>query len=85
MFCAEAANVTIPPVIHAFHEAVTGIVATPAELLEETGVATSQLKPGMIVTRDLIAKDGFLLLSTDHVLDERLIRLIIAFEATADI
>lgn len=35
----------------------------------------------MIIARDLIGQDNFLLLSADHVLDERLINKIINFEA----
>lgn len=72
-----------PAVVAAFQEVITGI--NPAENQSEINVLATDLKPGMIIARDLIAKDNFLLLSTDHVLDERLIGKIIAFERTAGI
>jgi len=34
----------------------------------------------MVLSRDLIGHDGVMLLSADHVLDERLIQLIQVFE-----
>jgi hypothetical protein len=37
----------------------------------------------MTISRDLITRDGFLLLSAGHVLDERMIRQIHAFESAA--
>ena len=73
-----------PKVLNAFREVITGV--NPAtESQTEVSVMTTDLKPGMVIARDLIAKDNFLLLSADHVLDERLIHKIIAFERTAGI
>ncbi len=43
-------------------------------------VATTALRPGATLARDLVTADGSLLLSADHVLDARLIRQIIDFE-----
>jgi response regulator RpfG family c-di-GMP phosphodiesterase len=71
-----------PAVVVAFQEAIKGVVHAPAEGIAETSVHTSELRPGMIIARDLIARDGHLLLSTDHVLDERLINQIVGFEAS---
>jgi PAS domain S-box-containing protein len=88
----EAFNMTLrgvhkrydPAVVAAFQEVITGV--NPAtENQAEINILATDLKPGMIIARDLIAKDNFLLLSTDHVLDERLIGKIIAFERTAGI
>jgi PAS domain S-box-containing protein len=88
----EAFNMTLrgvhkrydPAVVAAFQEVITGV--NPAtENHAEINILATDLKPGMIIARDLIAKDNFLLLSTDHVLDERLIGKIIAFERTAGI
>jgi len=68
-----------PAVVLAFQEVINGVINPTTEAQSE--LFTSQLKPGMIIARDLIGQDNFLLLSTDHVLDERLIKKIIAFEA----
>ena len=68
-----------PAVVRAFQEVIIGVVNPTAEAHIE--LFTSQLKPGMIIARDLIGQDNFLLLSADHVLDERLINKIINFEA----
>lgn len=67
-----------PAVVSAFQEVITGVVNPTAETHIE--LFTSQLKPGMVIARDLIGQDNFLLLSADHVLDERLINKIITFE-----
>lgn len=71
-----------PSVLSAFRELMNGVTPVvedvPATLLE-----TKYLKPGMVVARDLIANDGFLLLSAGHTLSERLIRQIIEFEESS--
>jgi response regulator RpfG family c-di-GMP phosphodiesterase len=46
----------------------------------EAVLSTLKLLPGMVLSRDLIGHDGVMLLSADHVLDERLIQLIQVFE-----
>lgn len=68
-----------PAVVLAFQEVIVGVINPTAEAHVE--LFTSQLKPGMVIARDLIGQDNFLLLSADHVLDERLISKIISFEA----
>jgi response regulator RpfG family c-di-GMP phosphodiesterase len=60
---------------------VTGDAAKPAAIAERI-ISTADLRPGMIIARDLITKDGFLLLSADHQIDERMIRQIRDFEAS---
>jgi HD-GYP domain-containing protein (c-di-GMP phosphodiesterase class II) len=67
-------------VVTAFQEVING-VTNPADE-SHVELFTSQLKPGMVIARDLIGQDNFLLLSADHVLDERLIDKIIAFESS---
>ena len=52
--------------------------------ISEVVLGTLKLLPGMILSRDLIGHDGVMLLSADHVLDERLIQLIQAFEKKAE-
>ena len=54
----------------------------------ETAVSTgnelspSSLKPGMVLARDLVTRDGVMLLAADFVLDESLIRQLRELEAT---
>jgi HD-GYP domain-containing protein (c-di-GMP phosphodiesterase class II) len=71
-------------VLDAFQEVVTG-VNPHTETQPEVSLTAADLKPGMVIARDLIANDNFLLLSTDHVLNQRLIDKIMAFERTAGI
>ncbi len=68
-----------PAVVLAFQEVITGVTGTTADTQVE--LFTSQLEPSMVIARDLIGQDNFLLLPADHVLDERLISKIITFEA----
>jgi response regulator RpfG family c-di-GMP phosphodiesterase len=71
-----------PAVAAAFEEVITGR-SPAAELPQDQALPVSALRPGMRTTRDLIKRDGSLLLSADHVLTERLIRQIAAFETSA--
>jgi len=52
------------------------------DALPELQMKTSDLKPGMVIGRDLITRDGFLLLSAGHTVDERMIRQIRDFEVS---
>ncbi|WLI91361.1 response regulator [Massilia sp. R2A-15] len=70
-----------PAVVAAFGEVTTG--KNPVEALRDTGLPVAKLKPGMRTTRDLVTKEGSLLLSADHVLTERMIRQIGDFERTS--
>jgi hypothetical protein len=80
-----------PLVTNAFNDVLNGITtsgaATTAKNAEdnsqETLVAALDLRPGMVIARDLITRDGFLLLSANHTLDERMIAQILDFEASA--
>ena len=76
-----------PLVVNAFQEILNGsgnsggrdVVAPDPE--EQVTVAG--LRAGMVTARDLITRDGFLLLSADHVLNEHLIKQILAFEKSS--
>lgn len=46
------------------------------ERTAEVAVPVADLKPGMVLSRDLMTRDGVLLLATDYLLDEKLIRQI---------
>ncbi|TCV89650.1 HD domain-containing phosphohydrolase [Sulfurirhabdus autotrophica] len=52
--------------------------------IPELPVKTDQLQPGMKLSRDLLSKDGGLLLSKDHVIDDNLIAQIRNFEVLED-
>lgn len=64
-----------PDVIDAFLK----VVEQPEQAGREAQLKSADLKPGMILARDLIA-DGVLLLAKDYVLDQRLIDHIVHFE-----
>lgn len=70
-----------PAVVAAFEEAVSG--KTVREPVQEEPLSPSALRTGMVTTRDLVTRDGFLLLSTDHVLNDRLIQQLIDFEMSS--
>jgi response regulator RpfG family c-di-GMP phosphodiesterase len=73
-----------PAVVAAFEEATTGrTVAVQQPHGLELPVAS--LRPGMRTTRDLVTRDGSLLLSADHVLTERLIAQIAGYEKSANL
>jgi response regulator RpfG family c-di-GMP phosphodiesterase len=68
-----------PAVVAAFVEVTTGRAAAP-ELPPDRELRVAALRPGMRTARDLVLRDGQLLLSADHVLTERLIAQIADFE-----
>jgi response regulator RpfG family c-di-GMP phosphodiesterase len=72
-----------PTVVAAFVEVTTGRSAVPEPPRGEA-LPVAALRPGMRITRDLVTRDGSLLLSADHVLSARLIAQIADFEMTSD-
>jgi response regulator RpfG family c-di-GMP phosphodiesterase len=66
-----------PQVVAAFQEVISGKSGDAPPALE---LRAKSLLPGMVLSRDLITEDGFLLLSAENRLDERLIRQIVDFE-----
>lgn len=68
-----------PAVVEAFYDIRTG--RSIAEDIAEIALDVGQLRPGMALSRDLLAADGALLLSADHVLDERMLRQLAEFES----
>ncbi len=71
-----------PDVVAAFRALTDGDVPEQPRDME---VLSEELKPGMALSRDLISRDGLMLLSADHVLDERLIRQVQDFEAKQEV
>ncbi len=71
-----------PAVVAAFRAVMDG---DPVELPGGLAVRSSQLLPGMVLARDLVTRDGLMLLSAEHVLDLRLIRQVQDFEAKSEV
>jgi response regulator RpfG family c-di-GMP phosphodiesterase len=71
-----------PMIVAAFEELVSGRV--PVEPTRDRALRVAELRPGMRTTRDLVRRDGSLLLSADHVLTERMIRQLADFERMTD-
>lgn len=67
-----------PAVVEAFYDIRTGRAL--ADDIAETGIEIGQARAGMILSRDLLAANGALLLSADHVLGERMLRQLAQFE-----
>jgi response regulator RpfG family c-di-GMP phosphodiesterase len=68
-----------PTVVQAFRQVVDGGIrgtpeATDVELL------SGELVPGMVLSRDVVSRDGLMLLAADHVLDARMIQQLQDFE-----
>jgi response regulator RpfG family c-di-GMP phosphodiesterase len=74
-----------PAIVPVFVELLAAVAyadTAPAAVCE-TPVMASALQVGMVLSRDLITPSGLLMLSTDHLLDDRMIRKIIDFEKSA--
>jgi response regulator RpfG family c-di-GMP phosphodiesterase len=67
-----------PSVVQAFRQ----IVDTGGYGSDETGLEllSGELMPGMVLAKDLVSRDGLMLLPADHVLDARLIQQVQDFE-----
>jgi response regulator RpfG family c-di-GMP phosphodiesterase len=66
-----------PNVVLAFRQLMDG-EAAPGAGVE---VLSGELLPGMVLARDLVSRDGLMLLTTDHVLDARMIQQVQDFES----
>jgi response regulator RpfG family c-di-GMP phosphodiesterase len=77
-----------PTVVKAFQNIMGGSADEPRQESDVSApaavasLAPENLRSGMVVARDLIARDGFLLLSADHTLDERLIQQIQEYQTS---
>lgn len=74
-----------PDVVDAFTEVTTGPAQSEAgkNLVREVAIPVRDLQAGMVLSRDLLAPSGMLMLSADHVLDGRIIGRILGFERSA--
>ena len=64
-----------PDVVEAFL-AVTSAVEAPASNTEERALNVDMLEPGMVLTRDLMSRQGYLMLAADFTLTRGIIRQI---------
>ena len=62
-----------PRVANAFIELLGGLAQ---EVVRERAISHADLKVGMVLSRDLLSRDGIMLLATDFILDMRLIKQI---------
>jgi response regulator RpfG family c-di-GMP phosphodiesterase len=69
-----------PQVVAAFRQVVNSVETGAGVGVE---VLSVELLPGMVLARDLVSRDGLMLLSADHVLDERIIAQVRDFEQKA--
>lgn len=68
-----------PLVVDAFMDVASRMVDT-SQAVAEAPVTTTHLRPGMVLSRDVVTRDGLLLLAKDHVLDESVIEQLHSFE-----
>lgn len=68
-----------PQVVAAFQEVISG----RSESRRDIEIRAGDLEPGMILSRDLITEDGFLLLSAESHLNSRAIQQIRDFEVSS--
>ncbi|MBB5607030.1 MULTISPECIES: HD domain-containing phosphohydrolase [unclassified Janthinobacterium] len=65
-----------PLVVDAFRAIMDQTEPPPRDL----AVPSGQLEPGMVLSRDLISRDGLMLLAAEHVLTARMIAQLLDFE-----
>ena len=68
-----------PQIVDAFME-LMGKSRAAAHTGSEIALTSEQIKPGMVLSRDLMTKSGELLLAKDYMLDEQLIEQIFNYE-----
>ena len=71
-----------PKVVAAFRALLEG---DPVEKVRDLAAVSTYLKPGMVLSRDLVSAEGLMLLSADHVLDERMIGQVRDFESKNEV
>lgn len=68
-----------PAVVDAFVDAI-GKQVEASQVVAEATFTSNQLRPGMVLSRDVASRDGLLLLAKGHVLEESLIEQLRSFE-----
>lgn len=80
--CQSAAKRYDPLLLKKFIEMLGLSVAKPVE--KDRKVLSEELEPGMVLSRDLVTRDGALLLAKDFVIEPRIIKQIRHYEAVED-
>ncbi|MBA5686758.1 HD domain-containing phosphohydrolase [Rugamonas apoptosis] len=70
-----------PAVVAAFRQIIDFAVEDPGAGVE---VLSGELQPGMVLARDLISRDGLMLLPAEHTLDPRMIQQVQDFESKSE-
>lgn len=70
-----------PAVVAAFRQIIDYTAEDPGAGVE---VLSGELEPGMVLARDLISRDGLMLLPAEHVLDPRMIQQVQDFESKSE-
>ena len=70
-----------PSVVDAFRQLIDGY---SPEAVHDLPVLTGELVPGMTLSRDLVTREGLMLLPAEHVLDERMIAQLVDYESKCD-
>lgn len=65
-------------------DAFMSVMASTARAVHEQALHSEQLRPGMVLSRDLLSRQGDLLLSKDHLLNASLIDQIKSFKQLGD-
>lgn len=68
-----------PAVVQAFRQVVDGGVRGAADA-HDLELLSGELVPGMVLSRDVVSRDGLMLLAADHVLDARMVQQLQDFE-----
>jgi response regulator RpfG family c-di-GMP phosphodiesterase len=71
-----------PQVVAAFRALMDG---DPVETPRDQATLAKYLKPGMVLSRDLVSAEGLMLLSADHMLDARMVQQVQDFEAKNEV
>jgi response regulator RpfG family c-di-GMP phosphodiesterase len=72
-----------PRVVEAFEQVLQETAGPKTDPQGITECTSHELQAGMVLAKDLITPTGFLMLSANHVLDERLIQKVLDFERSA--
>ncbi|CDG84320.1 HD domain-containing phosphohydrolase [Janthinobacterium agaricidamnosum] len=67
-----------PAVVAAFRHLLDG---DAAQEIDDVAALSGQLVPGMVLSRDLLSREGLMLLAAEHILDARLIQQVQDFES----
>lgn len=70
-----------PAVVTAFRQVIDGgLGGHPGEGHGGIEILSGELMPGMVLARDLVSREGLMLLAADHVLDARIVAQVQDFE-----